>query len=368
MTDLLIISSTNSIQQDQFVDTSWLRFFDPNAAIAAVAAHIEQLPSSRTPERHTRRAYTDGLRAWLVWSSHALPTENLVAQYIAHLLKRGLKTSTINAKYLAPLRLYLRKLAGQRIPGLSGWERDFVSDCRDHINAAAAVKSPKPETTTNLSPLWDPRFTRLTINQVNSVLRAIDRSTRAGLRDYALLHIAFSTGLRIAEIHRITIESLNSHGDGYLVTVRGKRSNCDPVPISVAAAHDLIAWIDTFNGDLPLNDSRRIESGTPVWQPLRGANNHGQIGINGYDPKRGLSQSAIRDIIAKRTVAALGEKYRLAAHDTRRTAAAIAYDGGMGLPEIQALLRHKDAAVTLRYVGKKPDYASRSLANYVTFG
>jgi integrase len=366
--ELLIIPSTQSIQQEMSVDTTWLRFFDPNAAVAAVAAHVETLPSSRTPERHTRRAYMDGLRAWLSFSCQALPTADLVERYIAALLKRGLKSATVSAKYLAPLRLYLKKLAGQRIPGLSGWERDFVTDCRDHILAAIAVRSPKPETSTNISPLWDPRFTRLSMQQVNAVLRGIDRATRAGLRDYAFLHIAFSSGLRIAEMHRITLESLSAHADGYIITVRGKRSNVDPVPISNAAARDLMAWVDAFNADLPPADPRRIESDRPVWQPLRGANNHAVIGVNGCDPKRGLSQSALRDIIAKRTTAVLGEKFALAAHDTRRTAAAIAYEAGMGLPEIQALLRHKDAAVTLRYVGTKPDYKSRSLSSYVDFG
>ena len=42
--------------------------------------------------------------------------------------------------------------------------------------------------------------------------------------------------------------------------------------------------------------------------------------------------------------------------------------GTMPLPSIQKLLRHKDAAVTLRYIGQKPDYDQSTLANYVQIG
>lgn len=358
-----------SIAQDHVEDTAWLRYFDPRAAIAAVAAHIEALPGSRTAERHTARAYQDGLNAFLEWAGCRLPTEALLDAFIAHLIRhRSLKASTIASKYLAPIRLYLRKLAAQRVSALSGQERDFIADCREHLRAAAAVKSPRPETTSNIAPLWNPQFQRLNLQQVNAVLRACGRGSRLALRDYALLHIAFSTGLRLAELSRISLASIQPQADIALVTVRGKRSNIDPVPISRAAFTDLLAFADAYNADLSPDDPRRITGEIPVWQPLLHGDNHAIPGVNGYQPARGLSCQGIRDIIARRTASALGEAFRLAAHDTRRTAAAIAYDSGMKLTDIQALLRHKDPAVTLRYVGTKPDFASRSLSAYVQFG
>lgn len=359
----------NSISQDRFSDTAWLRYFDPRAAVKAVAAHVETLPGSRTAERHTYRAYSDGLNYFLKWSGNGMPTEDLLGAFIAHLVTdRGLKASTISSKYLAPIRLYLQKLAGQRITGFEGIERDYIADCRDHIRAAAAVKSPRAETTTNIAPLWNPQFHRLTLQQVNATLRGCDLKTKLGLRDYALLHVAFSSGLRLAELQRITLNSVTQQGEVILITVRGKRSNVDPVPISARAHADILAYVDAYNDGLDEDDARRIERDTPLWQPLLHGDNYAHHGVNGYTAARGLSAQGIRDIIARRTVQALGEAFKLAAHDTRRTAAAIAYDSGMPLPDIQALLRHKDAAVTLRYVGTKPDFGTRSLANYVQFG
>lgn len=363
-----IANPTTSLAQDFHQDTTWLRYFDPQAAIAAVAAHVKQLPSSRTPEQHTMRVYQSGLRYFTSWIGHQLPTSDLMLAFIAHLTDRGLKANTISSKYLAPVRLYLSKLAGQRITGFTGSERDYVADCREHIRAAAAVKAPRAETVSNVAPLWRAEFKRLTVQQVNAVLRSIDRATMRGLRDYALLHIAFSTGLRIAELSRITPDSITPQGELFLITVRGKRSNVDPVPVSAAAIDDLRAWVGAFNDRLDPDDPRRINGTTPIWQPVVHGDNLPIVGVNGYVPGRGVTHQALRTIIAQRTAAALGDTYALAAHDTRRTAAAIAYEAGMQITDIQKLLRHKDAAVTLRYVGTKPTFDKSTLANYVTFG
>lgn len=363
-----LVFGNTEISDDTPTDYTWLRYFDPRAALAAVAAHIEKLPSSRTEERHTARSYRASLNLFLDWSQNVLPTEELMNRFVAHLVRdRHLRTATIS-RYLAPVRLYLRKLAAQRVGGFAGLERDFIADCREHLRAAAEVRTPPPDLTTNVAPLWNPNFIRLSLQQVNAVLRSIDRSTVAGLRDYALLHIAFSTALRLSELGRITQSAISYQQNAILLTVRGKRNNLDPVPISPKGQEDLKAAVDGFNDGLPAKDRRRIQLTYPVWQPLSRTGDYLQIGVNGYTPARGLSNGGIRNIIARRTAAALGEQFALAAHDTRRTAAALAHEAGMALPDIQALLRHKDGDVTLRYIGVKPNYDSRTLGRYLWFG
>lgn len=345
----------------------WLQYFDRRAAVESVYAHVAALPSSRTEEQHTIRVYEAGLKYFFSWAADDLPTPDLLRRFIAHLVQRNLKSSTIASKYLAPVRHYLKRLADQHTPGYYGAERDFIQDCRESIRQAAALPTPKPETVSNIPPLWRPEFTRLSLSQVNSVLRQIDRSTIAGLRDYALLHIAFSTGLRLAEIARITLDNITPSGDGaYLLTVRGKRSNTDPVPLSQTAYTDLIAYIDAYNAPLDHADQRTITPTVPVWQPLHRNRYHFAPGR--HNPAKGISHQSIREIIARHSIAALGSTWRLAAHDTRRTAAAIAYDAGMPITDIQAFLRHKDPSVTMHYVGTKPDFHKRSLSTYVQFG
>lgn len=344
----------NSIQHFEY-DGNWHQYFSVERALAGVMAHLAQLPSAGTAERHTEAVYRAGLKHFLAWAGDALPGRDVVQAYIASLKREGLKSSTINSKYLAPLRLYLRQLVDQPVAA-TGAAREYVQDCKEQIRLALGVRGPRPETVSNEAPLWRAEFQRLTLAEVNRVLRCIDRSTLGGLRDYALLHLAFSSALRLAELQRLTLGNFKVAGDVVLVTVRGKRNNVDPVPVSMACWRDVQRWAEAFRragGQMGQDD--------PLWQALRKGTR-----IDAARVGQAISVQALRDVIAVRTAQALGR--RIAAHDTRRTAAAIAYDAGMGLPEIQALLRHKDAAVTLRYVGTKPDYAGRALGLRVAFG
>jgi site-specific recombinase XerD len=343
----------------------WTVFFNQGDAVKAVYSHIATLPSSRNAEQHTATVYDGGLKYFMAWSKDALPTADLMRVYMAHLVQRGLAASTINARYLTSVRHYLRALANQMINGLTGKTRGFVADCREQIRQALAMPSPKPELSTNLPPLWRPDFHRLTLYEVNLVLRSINRDTLAGLRDYALLHLAFTTGLRLAELARISLASIHPSGAGnYIAVVRGKRNNIDPVPFSADVHVDLLVYLWAFNSGLPARDARRIQGAAPIFQPLHRETFY--MASWRYEAARGLSHQAIRDVVAKRTRLALG--YPIAVHDTRRTAAALAHDAGMPLPDIQTMLRHKRPDVTWRYVGQKPDFHRRALATYMTFG
>jgi site-specific recombinase XerD len=343
----------------------WTTFFNQAAAVKAVYAHIAQLPSARSLERHTFTVYDGGLQFFMSWSDNALPTPDLMRNYMAYLVQRGLAASTINARYLTSVRHYVRALSNQMIPDLTGKSRDFVADCREQMRQAIALPSPKPELNSNMPPLWRPDFHRLTLYEVNLVLRAINRDTLAGLRDYALLHLAFTTGLRLAELARISLASIRPSGAGnYIAVVRGKRNNIDPVPFSADVHADLMVWLWAFNSGLPAGDSRRIQAAAPIFQPLHRETFY--MAERRYDTARGLSHQAIRDAVAKRTKQALG--YAIAVHDTRRTAASLAHKAGMALPDIQQMLRHKKSSITWAYIGNEPNYEARMLSKLLTFG
>jgi site-specific recombinase XerD len=344
---------------------TWTTYFNQPAAVESVYAHMASLPSSRTEEKYTAAVYRGGLQYFMNWSNNALPTPDLMRVYMAHLVQRGLAASTINARYLTSVRHYLRALANQMITGLTGKARDFVADCKEQIRQAIALPSPKPGTSSNLPPLWRPDFHRLTLDEVNHVLRSIDRSTLAGLRDYTLLHIAFTTGLRLAELARINLAAIRPSGAGnYIVIVRGKRNNIDPVPFSADAYVDLLVYVWTFNSGLPVGDVRRIRDSVPVFQPLHRETFY--MASWRYDAADGLSHQAIRDAVTKRSRMALG--YAIAVHDTRRTAAYLAHKSGMDLPDIQQMLRHKQPDITWKYIGSEPNYETRMLSKLLAFG
>lgn len=356
------IVSTDSASA-HFTDGRWLEYFSRRKAIAAVAAHVAALPSSSTPERHTHHVYESGLKYWLNWAGDTLPTEDIVTGYIAHLRQRGLKSSTIGSKYLAPLRLYLRKLAGQHVVA-TGAVREFVEDCRLSIRSASEVPTPRKETSSNRSALYQ-HGTRLTVSQVNEVFLAIEADTIAGARDRALLYLGFTSGMRLAELARITLAKIYRGDDCYELRVRGKRNNVDPVPVDSTAVRLIHAYVDAYNAPLEGDDPRRITPTTPIWQPLLHGDNHAHVGNNRYDPSRGLSAQGIRDIIARRTESALGKS--IAPHDMRRTVAAIGRANGMDYDELRVLLRHRSISTTATYVGNPPNMGKSLISNRVQF-
>jgi integrase/recombinase XerD len=359
----------------------WTRFFSCKDAAQALFDHVSTRGSSHTPEKNTLEAYTTSIQMFNTFAGDTLPTPKLIQNYINYLLNsKGLKPSSITAR-LAPVRIYLKALANQPTIGYTGYDRDVISEYREQIRSAIDVKNPPPASKSNYGPLFNPEFVRLEQNQVNLVLLKIDRYSLQGKRDYALLMTAFYTALRVSELTRITLNNITPLGDGFAVTVRGKRGNIDPVPLSPFAYRAIMEYVTAYNEAIGKMDNTHyastippmIEGDVPVWQPLEGENcpmRVGRaIGTGFYDPCVGLLQKGISGIIGNRTANALGDKFRCAAHDTRRTAAYIAYKAGMPLTAIQKLLRHKDAATTLRYIGVSPNLQDSDMGQYgIVFG
>jgi integrase len=358
-------------------DIRWLEFFDRNAAIEAVAAHVAALPGSRTPEQYTKQVYGAGLQYFLDWIGDELPTQAHMKRFIAHLsLKHnhrtgnyGLSAATISSKYLAPVRLYLTNLANQHIPAPS-MDIPYIMQCKDQLRIAAQVKNPRPETTSRQSALY--RYgVRLTVRQMNKVLRAIDRQDLVGKRDYALLLTAFYTGLRLAELQRITSASLTQDESGsWIVTVRRKRSNYDPATIPEQCVDAINDYIDAYNEGLGEDDPRRITDQTAVWQPLTRSGNYLKIGAKVgqtkkgraviYQPDRGMSTGGIAGIIRRRG--------KISPHDTRRTMAANAARKKAPLQYISRQLGHASLATTDKYIGDSEDPADCDMSRYFTIG
>lgn len=389
-------TTINTIVPHNFTDTTWLQYFDPKRALASVAAHIAQLPSHRTPEKYTQAAYSDSLKYFLNWCgckidtasskyqkaslkqilswsifTMPLPGPALVKLYIAHLADRNLKSTTISSKYLAPLRHYLDALIDQEIR-VTGLEREFVYDCKDALRKALKQKSPRQETMTNLSPLYQHGI-RLELGQVNGILRGIDRSTRTGLRDYALLLAAFSSGLRIAELQRMSLDKITRENNVWLLTVRGKRNNMDPIAIMDQLYEAIMAYVEAHNAGLDEDDPRRITDKSALWQPYLHGDHYMPLTVRDYDPDRGFSQDGIRAMFRRRVESVLGQVKsrggkRFSAHDTRRTFAYLADSAGMKRKNISRAMRHHNTATTDVYIGDSPNYEDWILGRLVKFG
>ena len=324
------------------------------------------------------QVYQSGLKFYLDWAQGQLPTESLIKRFVAHLStkrnhrtkKFGLSATTISSKYLAPVRIFLKSLAGQHITGTMQ-NTHIITNYREQIRSASGVKNPPADKKSNQSALMR-HGTRLTKRQVNKLLRTIDRTTLMGKRDYALLTSAFNTGLRLAELQRMTLASITEHDDDiFIVTVRGKRNNHDPVTITDNAVDAINEYVEAYNAMLPIGNIRRIEKDTPLWQALTRSGNILSVGhCTGtnqrtqeptfYSPSTGISQQGITGIIRKRA--------GIAPHDVRRTFAYLADRAEMPIAAISRQMRHSSITVTEIYLGGYRDYKESNLSNYVTLG
>ncbi len=175
------------------------------------------------------------------------------------------------------------------------------------------------------------RAQALDVGDVRERLAAIDRSSVAGLRDYALLSVGLATGRRLRELAGLRFSHVHMLSDERvkLTWIHTKGSDDPlydtlPTPLARALLGYLHGWYGASLGDLPHD--------APIWVSL--SNNH-----------RGgaLSISAIADVCAKR----IGTSK---VHQLRHTFARMLEDAGAKISEIQKRLGHASAATTSIYL------------------
>lgn len=353
--------------------TSWQQYFSIPDAVNSVNDHIDSLPCADTPEQHTRKVYTFGLKYFIEWLAGRLPTADLIRQFIADLKRAGRKSSTINCRYIAPARIFLRNLAGQHIDLAtlqSPSEWIYINDAREHIRAALAVPMPHKNETSNDAPL-DQTGRWLNINEVNAMYQSIDWDTIIGKRDLAIIYLGFTSALRLAEIQRITLSHIQPGPDCMVLKrLRGKRNNYGDVAIDSDAIRLIKVYVDAFNEKLDPMDMRYITDDVPIFQPLtRGSNCYEigrKLGKGSYEGSAaGLSTRSIAYRVKVISKQALG--FSISPHDMRRTVAAIARAEGMPYDDIRQLLRHKSIATTEKYVGKQQKLSKSLITNRISF-
>jgi integrase len=166
------------------------------------------------------------------------------------------------------------------------------------------------------------------------------------VRDQAILAVMIGTGLRRAEAAGLTWEQIQQRdGRWAIINLIGKRGRVRSVGIPPWVKVALDRW--------------REASGVSDGRIFRALNKDG--GLAGSVRTKGgghtdgnLTPQAIYNVVKEHVLAAgytnrKGEP-SLAAHDLRRTAAALALKGGADLRQIQQMLGHASVMTTERYL------------------
>lgn len=183
----------------------------------------------------------------------------------------------------------------------------------------------------------------LGVDEVRALLRACDRSTVVGLRDYALIVSYIYTGRRSSEVRTLRWGDIREEGGRVWYEWKGKggKGRRDELPLPVYQA--ITAYLEAA-GRLD-----GMEEGSFVFTALsKVAERLPTVNDSGHP--RALSSSFVNRIV-KKCARRAGLRWReVHTHTLRHTAAMLRRELGGDLQELQEFLNHSSLAITQIYV------------------
>ena len=259
----------------------------------------------------TKATYTGNIKRfaeWLQVNGITQPSRADVIRYRDE-LKVNHKPATVHG-YIIAVKLFFKWTEAENL----------------YPNIAARVKN----TAVDIYHKKDP----LTSRQAGRVLDKLDTDTAAGLRDYAIIALMLTTGLRTNSIILANIEDIKPLGDMTVLYYQGKGHDekADFVKLSEPVLKAIKRYLETREAAEPAPSA-----------PLFASVAHRNSGER-------LTTRSISRIVKNALKSAGLESDRLTAHSLRHTAATLAMTNGATLQEVQQLLGHKSINITMVYL------------------
>lgn len=222
------------------------------------------------------------------------------------LLKQTCKPSTVQ-NYITAIRLFFK------------WteQEGYYPNIADNIKGANINKDHKKD--------------YLTSDQIQSILSIIDKSDVKGLRDYAIIALMVTGGLRTIEVSRANIEDMRTLGDTMVLYLQGKGRDERTEYIKIVPEVE-----QAIRKYLKHRNSTDIK--TSLFTSTSN-NNSGQR----------LTTRSISGIVKDRLINAGFNSERLTAHSLRHTAVTLSLIGGNSLQDVQQFARHSNISTTQIY-------------------
>ena len=273
-----------------------------------------------------------------------------IQRFLDHLrVERGLSANTL-AAYGTDLGRFSRELIRRRGEGVrlqQVREADVLAHLKHLVKAGMAISSQGRHLTVvrclfrhllqqeliSVDPtemIELPRVGKalpsyLSIEEVDLLIAAPDRSTPAGLRDAAMLDLAYATGLRVSELVRVRLGDVDFDA-GYLRTM-GKGRKERLVPVGDRALSLLREYLE-------IRGASRIKGPRPpLFLSNRGA---------------GMTRQRFWQIVAEYALRA-GITKPLSPHTLRHSFATHLVARGADLRAVQVMLGHEDLGTTEVY-------------------
>jgi integrase/recombinase XerD len=182
----------------------------------------------------------------------------------------------------------------------------------------------------------------LTVEEINTLLDAIDLSQPEGQRNKALLETLYSCGLRVSEL--ISLKLSQTYFDAGFVKVTGKGNKERIVPIGNSAMKQILMYKDNYRCHLDIK---------PGHEDFIFLNRRG----------RKLTRVMIFTII-KNLALKSGIRTTISPHTFRHSFATHLIEGGADLRAVQEMLGHSSITTTEIYTHLDKDYLRSAILQF----
>lgn len=291
----------------------------PTLAATLENFFIERLINQKCVSRETVLAYRDTFRLLLKYAQRELgkmPSKLLIEELDASLICRFLNyleedrhnTPRTRNHRLAAIRSFFNYTSFQE-PQLSG-----------HIQRVLSIPTKRYQKR---------EINFLTVDEVDAILDAIDRSSWIGRRDHALISLAIHTGMRVSELINLCCSDVIL-GRGAYVHCTGKGRKDRSMPLGKTVSKIIENWLKEWDAKLS----------APLFPTRQGIK---------------LSRDTVAYILAKyvslakQRCSSLSNK-RVSPHVLRHTAAVHLLQAGVDLSVIALWLGHDSLESTQAYM------------------
>ncbi len=280
---------------------------------------IERLMNQKRVSKETVLSYRDTFRLLLKYAQRELgktPSKllledldaSLICKFLNYLEEERHNTSRTRNHRLAAIRSFFNYASFQE-PQLSA-----------HIQRVLAIPTKRYQKR---------EIDFLTVDEVDTILDVIDRSSWIGRRNHAFISLAIHTGLRVSELINLRCSDVTLGGGAYVHwTGKGRKDRSMPLgkTISKVVEHWLVEW--------------DAEPSLPLF-PTRQGNKLSRNTV-AYTLRKYVS-------LAERRCSSLSRK-RISPHVLRHTAAVHLLQAGVDLSVIALWLGHESIESTQAYM------------------
>lgn len=280
----------------------------------------------RRVQEVTRESYGVALRCFFDWMQNNMitaPTREDIANFIEWLRlphARRERSDRVSSGKSAPIITYS---AGTQARYLRAVKMFFKWTALENIYpniSADALGAKVRADNTKKKPLER--------DEARALLDSIDTTTDAGKRDFAMIDLALSSGLRIIEIQRANIGNLELIAGKHILYVWGKGHS---------EADDYVVLADeTYNSIMNYLNTRSTKDPAAPLFASTGNRSNGQR----------MTEPSISRIFKQRLRAAGFDAHMISAHSTRHTSVTLALKIGVTLQEAQHHARHASPVTT----------------------